>query len=207
MSNKDLRELTATKRTATGTNAVRKLRDEKLIPGVLYGHELENVNIQIHEQDFDKFFRVHGIGTGLQLNVDGEKTFVLFKDVQLNRMKNETTHVEFQALAKGKKVRLRVPIYYVGIDSIPVGTIFQPLHHEVEMTVLPKDLLEEIIVDVSETRLGDQGFMSDLEVFKNEAYDIVDDADTLLYVLSEPSLHVEPTEEETAEVPEIGKEV
>lgn len=208
MSNKVLNELKASKRTLVGTNAIKKLRAEKLIPGVLYGHELENVNIQLQEHDFDKFFRAHGTGSSLNLNVDGQKTFVLFKDVQLNRMKNETTHVEFQALSRGKKIKLKVPIHYTGIDSIPAGIIFQPLHHEVEMTVLPKDIIEEILVDVSSTQIGDQGFMKDLEVFKNEAFDIVDDADTLLYVVSEPSLHVEETDEEdaAAEVPEIGKE-
>lgn len=200
--------LRATKRTLTGTNAVKKLRHDKLIPGVLYGHHIENVNIQIHDHDFDKFFRLHGTGASLNLDIDGEKTFVLFKDIQLNRMRNETTHIEFQALSLGEKIKLKVPLHFIGTESIPAGIIFQELHHEIEMSVLPKDLIEEIVIDVSNAQLGDQSLVSDLDVFTNDAYEILDDGNAMLYTVTQPSLHVEDEEGEVAVafVPEIGKE-
>jgi large subunit ribosomal protein L25 len=202
--------LKASKRTVAGTNGVKKLRKEHYIPGVLYGHHIESQNIQILQTDFDKFQKLHGVGASLNLEIDGTPTFVLFKNADYNFLKHETMHVDFQALSAGEKIKMKVPITYTGKETIAAGLIFQELHHEVELQVLPKDIIETIVIDLSNLSVGDNAAVSDLDVFKSDAYEILDDADTLLYTITEPSMHVE--EEETdgevvaSEVPEIGSE-
>lgn len=200
--------LKANKRTATGSNAVKQLRNNHFIPGVLYGHHIDSVSIQVQDKAFEKFYKLHGTGASLHLDIDGEKTFVLFKDLQIEPLKNETIHIEFQALSAGEKIKVKVPIRYVGSESIPAGIVFQKLHHQVEMSVLPKDIIEEIVIDVSEAKLGDQKALKEIDAFTNEAYDISEHPDTLLYTLTEPALHVETEETDTpvtAEVPLVGE--
>lgn len=166
------------------------------------------MNIKIHEREFEPFFKKHGTGATLNLDLDGEKTFVLFKDVQLDRMKNQTTHVEFQALSMGEKIRIQIPIHFVGKDKIPAGLIPQELHHEVDAQVLPKDLIEYIKIDVSKVQLGQHLKISDLSIWNNDAYEIFDDPDTFVFSVTEPNAQEAEDEDEEVlmEVPEIGKE-
>ena len=205
---KDL--LKASLRTRTGKNAVKKVRNEHFIPGVLYGHHIDNVNISIAQTDMDKFYKKHGLGASLDLEINGEKTFVLFKNADIDTLRNQTMHVEFQALAAGEKIKIKVPVHYRGKENIPAGLIFQELHHEVEIQVLPKDLFESIDIDLTGAGLGDSMMIEQLEIFKSDAFEFLDSQDTLLYTISESQVHLELDPDLEAvpadEIPEVGEE-
>lgn len=208
MSNEVLK---AQRRTKIGKNAIKSVRKEHFIPGVLYGHHIENMNINIDEHDFEKYYKKHHIGASLDLDIDGEKTFVLLKDVQYNAMKNMTYHVEFQALAKGEKIKIKVPVHYLNKDKVPAGLIFQELHHEIEMQVLPKDLIEHIEIDIASAHSGGGITVGQLDVYNNEAYEIFEHPDTLLFTISESKVHLEQDPDlETMpadEIPEVGEDM
>ncbi len=209
MSNDHLK---ATIRNKVGKNAVKKVRQEKFIPGVLYGHHIESMNLKVNEKDFEHFHKKHGPGASLKLDVEGKEHFVLFKDMQVDLLKHQTLHLEFQELAKGEKIKVSVPIHFVGKEKIPAGIVFQELHHTLDMHVLPKDIIETIEIDVSKVKLGSRVTIGELDVYKDDKHEILDDPELLLFTLSEPSTLPETDEEETeeafdaAEVPEIGKE-
>lgn len=203
--------LKASARTQVGSNAVRKLRNTKLIPGVLYGHHIESQSLSVTTAELEKFFKKHGVGAGLDLELDGTKVFTVLKNVQIDYFKNEFLHVEFQALSAGEKIKLKVPLVFLNKDTIPAGQVVQEMHHEIELHVLPKDLIERIEIDVIDAKLGDHLTVADLDIAKNDAYEIMDQLDTIIYSISEAKIHVE--EEETdetvavsAEVPVIGEE-
>ncbi|MCH4886727.1 50S ribosomal protein L25 [Acidaminobacter sp. JC074] len=207
MSNEVLK---ASVRNEVGKNPVKQVRKAHFIPGVLYGHHIDNVHIKIDEHDFDKFYKRHGIGASLDLEIDGKKSFVLLKDVQYNSLKNLTYHVEFQALAKGEKIKVKVPVHYLNKDQVPAGFIFQELHHEIEVQVLPKDLIEYVEVDLANATTDTTVTVADVETLKSDAYEILDQPDTLLFTISESKVHLEqePDLEVTPaeEVPEVGEE-
>lgn len=207
MSNEVLK---AKVRAEVGKNAIKKVRKEHFIPGVLYGHHIDNVNISIDEQEFDKYYKRHNIGASLDLEIDGKKTFVLLKNVHYNALKNITYNVEFQALSKGEKIKIKVPVHYLNKDQVPAGLIFQELHHEIEMQVLPKDLIEHIEIDISNAHTGGGITVGELDIYKNDAYEIFEHPDTLLFTISESKVHLEqdPDLEVTPadEIPEVGEE-
>lgn len=198
--------LNASERTLVGSNAVKKLRNNNEIPGVLYGHHIESQSIAIDRLDFEKFYKHHGVGAAIDLNLDGNKVFVVVKNVQTSVVKQKPEHVDFQALSAGEKIKLKVPVYYTSKDKIPAGLILQEMHHELELNVLPKDLIEFIEVDLDGVELGDSMAISELDISKDEKYEILDPLDTVLYSIVEPKLHLEETEEteetETTETPE-----
>ena len=202
--------LKANRRTRTGKNALKKVRNEHFIPGVLYGHHIDNVNISIAQHDMDKFYKKHGIGASLDLEIDGNSTFVLFKNADIDTLRNQTVHVEFQALAKGEKIKIKVPVHYTNKDTIPAGLIFQELHHEVEIQVLPKDLFEAIDIDLKGAGLGDSMTIEQLEIFKSDAFEFLDPQDTLLYTVTESQVHLELDPDLEAvpadEIPQVGEE-
>lgn len=202
--------LKASVRNEIGKNAVKKVRNGHCIPGVLYGHHIENVNISIDEHDFHKFYKHHGVGSSLNLEIDGKKTFVLFKDVQYNSIKNLTYHVEFQALSAGEKIKVKIPVHYKNKEKVPAGLIFQELHHEIEMQVLPKDLIEYVEMDLDGSELGDSKMVSDLPIFNNEAYEISDSPEILLYTITESKVHLEQEADleavDAEDIPEVTDE-
>lgn len=201
--------LKATKRNLVGKNPIKQVRAENYVPGVLYGHHIDNVNLKVTQHDLDQFLKHHHIGSSFNLNVDGEETFVLFKDVQFNRLRKMTYHVEFQALSKGEKIKVKVPIVFSGKETIPAGLILQELHTEVEMQSLPKDLLDNIAVTLENVKAGDQLTIADIPVLQGDTYDLIDHKDTVIYSIIEPSLHQEEVDTDvqvSAEVPLVGEE-
>lgn len=200
--------LKASKRSLVGSNASRKLRNGKHIPGVLYGHHIESQPVTVEMSDLDKFFKRHGVGASLDLDLDGEKVFSILKHIKMDYFRNEILDVEFQALSAGEKIKMKVPLVFLNKDSIPAGQVLQEMHHEVEMQVLPKDLIEVIEIDIKGAKLGDHLTVADLDVAKNDAYDIMDQLDTIIYSVSEAKIHVEVEDEGevSAEVPLVGEE-
>lgn len=202
--------LNASSRTLVGSNAVKKLRNDHQIPGVLYGHHIESQPIQISNADFDKFYKRHGVGASLDLNVDGKTVFALLKDVTVDLFKHNALHVEFQALSAGEKIKLKIPLNFTGKEAIPAGYLFQEMHHEIEVHVLPKDLIESIEINVTETELGAHLTIGDLDIAKNDAFEIMEHLDTIIYSISEAKIQMESEETEdipaATEVPVIGEE-
>lgn len=49
-------QLAAEVRTAFGTNAVKKLRREKLVPGNVYGRNNDNVHLLVAEPELERPF-------------------------------------------------------------------------------------------------------------------------------------------------------
>jgi hypothetical protein len=88
--------------------------------------------------------------------------------------------------------------------------IFQELHHEVEISVLPKDLIESFHIDLTGAVYGDSLKIEELEEFKNDAYEFLDQQDTVLYSITESYVHLEqdPDLETVAadEIPQVGEE-
>ncbi len=200
--------LNAQARTQLGSNAVKKLRNNNLIPGILYGHHIESQSISLELQDFDKFSKRHGVGASLDLDLNGEKVFALFKNIQFDPVKRETIHVEFQALSAGEKIKMKIPFVFKGKDTIAAGLLLQEMHHELDVHVLPKDIIEVLEIDVTNKTIGDHLTVQDLDIVNNSSFEIMDDLDTIIYAVSETKVHVEPSDEDEiiTSVPVIGEE-
>ncbi len=72
--------LNSEKREAVGKNKVTKLRQQAIVPGVVYAKDKENINVQFTSRDFEKVLSQAGTTTIIDLNIDGEKVPVLIKD-------------------------------------------------------------------------------------------------------------------------------
>ena len=90
--------LKSEKREAVGKNQVNKLRQQAIVPGVVYGKDKENINVQFTSRDFEKVLSQAGTTTIINLDLDGEKLPVLIKDYQMHPFKSQFFHVDFQAI-------------------------------------------------------------------------------------------------------------
>jgi large subunit ribosomal protein L25 len=158
--------LDASIRTDLGKGASRRLRREEKLPGIIYGGEEAPVSITLDHNkvnnaaDFEAFY-----SHVLTLNVDGQATEVLVKDMQRHPYKPKIMHIDFQRVVAGQDVHTNVPLHFVNEEksaAVKAGGIAE--HHvtEIEVTCLPKDLPEFIEVDMAAVEMGQTLHLSDL---------------------------------------------
>ena len=142
--------LTATARKVLGKNT-NSLRKNGKLPAVLYGHKTETQNLELNEREFSKALKQAGENTIVSLNVDGKVVPVLIHDVQNHYLKDHPIHVDFYAVNMTEKIKVNIPIHFVG-ESQAVkalgGTLVKNLN-EIEVECLPADLPHAIEVDIS----------------------------------------------------------
>ncbi|MDO5048070.1 MAG: 50S ribosomal protein L25 [Anaerococcus sp.] len=202
--------LQAKERIATGKNKVNKLRNEDLVPGVIYGREEENVNVQFSFREFEKILKQAGTSTIITLDLDGEKKDVLIKDFQTHPFKNQYLHVDFQAINQNETIRVTVPVVLVGRDDIRVepSVLVQNID-EIEVECLPKYIPQTADVEVADLEIGDNKTVADLDIAGNENITILEEMDAVVCSLQEVAEEEIPEEgEETeaaADVPTVDE--
>ncbi|HBT40197.1 MAG: 50S ribosomal protein L25 [Thermotoga sp. 50_1627] len=162
-------QLTAEIRTERGKRPVRRLRNQGMIPGVIYGPEMEPVSIKLKKQEVEKF--VHALSEAkpvtLRIKIDGEtrEIEVFVKKVQIDKVTDEIVHIDFYKPAKGHVMRIEIPIRVVGKPiGVEKGGIMEVLHTELPVETLPGALVEHIEIDVSGLNLGESYHVRDLKL-------------------------------------------
>ena len=183
------------------------LREEKRdngsknIPAVLYGPEIkESKKIWVDLQAFNKTLNDAGESTLFDLEVDGDKEpySVLIHDVQYHPVTGESQHVDFYKVKKGKKIETSVEIEFVG-EAPAVkerGGILVKNLDSIEIRCLPKDLIGEIKVDLSQLKEVDDMIHID-ELGLPEAIEPLADLKTVIVSIAAPR-----TQEEIDELDE-----
>lgn len=131
---------------------VADLRAAELIPAVLYGDQIKNINITVEKNKFLKAFEKAGTSTLIDLSIDGKAPVkVLIYDYQNEPVKGDITHVDFYQIREDRKLTTTIHLEFFGeapaikeFHGILVKNI-----HEVEVSCLPKDLVSKIDVDLS----------------------------------------------------------
>jgi len=162
-------QLTAEIRTEHGKRPVRRLRNQGIIPGVIYGPEMKPMAIKLKKQEVEKF--VHALSEAkpvtLQIDVDGEtqNIEVFVKKVQIDKVTDEIVHIDFYRPAMGHVMRIEIPIRAVGKPvGVEKGGIMEVLHTELPVETLPSVLVEHIEIDVSGLDLGESYHVRDLKL-------------------------------------------
>jgi large subunit ribosomal protein L25 len=128
-----------------------KLREEGLMPAVFYGRKEASTPITISTKDFKKIWRAAGESSVIVLEGDGEDHEALIHDIDLNPVTGEPRHADFYIIEKGKKVTVSIPIEFVGVSPAvkELGGSLVKVVHELEVEAFPKDLPQQIEVDIS----------------------------------------------------------
>ncbi|HFD38440.1 MAG TPA: 50S ribosomal protein L25/general stress protein Ctc [Anaerolineae bacterium] len=162
-------ELNAQVRRDLGKGASRRLRREEKVPAVLYGGEAAPVALTLVHKDVMKALENEAFYSHvLTINVDGKAEKAVLKDVQRHPYKPRVSHMDFQRVSEKAKIRVHVPLHFMGGDVAPgvkqSGGIVNHLMNNVEVSCLPKDLPEFIEVDISQLNAGESVHLSELRL-------------------------------------------
>jgi large subunit ribosomal protein L25 len=162
-------ELVAEFRDAQGKGASRRLRREGKVPAILYGGHSDARALSLSHQKLiimlenERFY-----STILSLKVGEQTQAAILKDVQRHPFKNAIVHIDFQRVEDNQKIRISIPLHFVGAAVSPgvktQGGLVSHMRTEVEVSCLPKDLPEFIEVDLSKLGLNESIHLSQLKV-------------------------------------------
>ena len=130
--------------------SVDALRKSGSMPAVFYGPKEGATAISIDALKFDRVWKEAGETTVIQLKGVGDVKEILIHDVQFHPVTSVPLHADFYVLEKGKKIRIRVPLKFVGVaPAEKAGNIVSKVLHEIEIEVAPAELPHDLPVDIS----------------------------------------------------------
>ena len=163
--------LEAKSRQSMGTANAKKIRRENGIPAVVYG-DIDNNNIVLDANEVAKKVRDSGFYSSvIQLKIDKDTVDVILKDLQRDPTKSYITHMDFFAVDKDKAVVVNIPIMFINEDTCAgvklSGGIISHIQSELEVSCLPKDLPDNIVVDIAELEIGHSIHLSEIKLPAN----------------------------------------
>jgi large subunit ribosomal protein L25 len=161
--------LKASPRTATGRH-VRALRRTGMLPGIIYGHNVEPVKISMDARDATRLLSRLSSSSLVTIDLDGKEYPSLVREKQMNYIKRTLIHVDFQAVSLTEKIRANVAIILTG-NSIAVKDFNAMLINgltELEVEAFPQDLPERVVVDIASLlKIGDAIHVKDIVLPEN----------------------------------------
>ncbi len=177
----------ATKRDVIGKK-VGVLRREGKLPGVIYGHKFDAMPIIMDARTTTKVLNSITSSSIVTLVIDGKEHAALVRERQMDYIRNQFIHVDFQAVSQTEKIRAKVGVVITG--TAPAVKDFNGVVVEgldaIEVEALPKDLPERFVIDISKlAAIGDAIHVKDVEVPAN--VEIVDDVEAMLVLITAPA--------------------
>jgi len=149
--------LTAFSRTQTRRAGAKKLREAGRIPAVVYGRQTKPENLEVVARELDDLIhRSVSENILVDLAVDQAKRLALVQEVQHHPLSGKVLHVDFHEVSATEKVTIMVPVETTG-EAVGVKTGGGVLEHvlfKLKVRALPKDLPEQILVDVTALEVG-----------------------------------------------------
>ena len=163
--------LEAKTRDSVGTATAKKIRRDKGIPAVVYG-DIKNSNIVLDANEVAKQVKDSGFYSNvIKLTLGKETIDVILKDLQRDPRKSNITHMDFFAVDKNKAVIVNVPIMFINEETcVGVkmgGGMISHIQSELEVSCLPKDIPENITVDIAELEIGHSVHLSEIKMPAN----------------------------------------
>jgi large subunit ribosomal protein L25 len=156
-------------RTENGKKAARQLRSQELVPGVIYGGAQE-INFAAPAKAFKGLVYTPNFQLA-DVTVDGKTYRCILKDLQFGKVSDELIHVDLLELVEDKKVIASIPLKFVGVASgVKAGGRMVPKMKTLKVKTYPKDLKEQIEVNVEALEIGENLRVEDI---KEENYEVL----------------------------------
>jgi large subunit ribosomal protein L25 len=156
-------EINGKLREATGKKDSKKLREQELVPCVLYGGET-NVHFYASFSEFRPLIYTPDVFV-INLNIEGKAYSSVLQDAQWHPVEEQMIHADFLQIDENKPVKVELPVEIVGTaKGIKVGGKLKVNLRKLKVRGLVRDLPDSIAVDVTELDLGHSIKVGDLNI-------------------------------------------
>ncbi|MGE0338405.1 MAG: 50S ribosomal protein L25/general stress protein Ctc [Xanthobacteraceae bacterium] len=162
------KELKATARAKAGKGAARAERRAGRVPATVYGENQPSASISVDAIEVGRrILAGRFLTTVLDIDLDGKKTRVIPRDFQLDPLKDEPIHVDFQRLGKGSVIKVAVPVHFVNQEISPGikrGGTLNVVRHTVDFFAPAENIPASITADLSELEINDSLHISAIKL-------------------------------------------
>jgi large subunit ribosomal protein L25 len=211
--------LTAEVGRPVGTRAVRRLRREGKVPGVVYGHGTDPLPVAVVARELRAALTGEaGLNQLLSLDTGSATYLTIAREMQRHPVAQTVTHVDFVIVRRDEVISADVPVVLVG-EAVEVhhgdGLVDQQMF-TLPVRALPTAIPSSIEADVSELTIGGQVRVSDLVLPEGVTTEV--DPESAIAIGQPPRVvaveepvegeegAAEGAEEPTAEAPEAAAE-
>ena len=185
-----------------GSRAVRRLRREGKIPGVIYGHGTDPLPVAVGARELRVALNGEaGANQLLSLDTGSGSYLTIAREMQRHPVAQTVTHVDFVIVRRDEVISADVPITLVG-EATEVhhgdGLVEQQMF-TLSINALPGAIPTSLEADISALTIGGQVRVSDLALPTGVTTDV--DPETAVAIGQPPRVAVEeePTEGEAEE--------
>jgi large subunit ribosomal protein L25 len=201
-------QLKAEPRSAAGTTAAKAVRKAGKVPAVIYGRHQQPQNLQLDAHALAMALsKSGGEHVLVNLEISGSGTsLALIQDVQHDAVKRHIVHLDFHALKEDELMHTTVPVIGFGEPAgvKTGGGLLEQIVRALDVECLPKDLPENITVDVSAMNIGDSIHVGELGLPAGVTARIP--AETVVFHCAAPTVEAEATPAAEGTSPEVLKE-
>jgi large subunit ribosomal protein L25 len=189
-------KLAVGKRSVKGSTACRRLRRDGKIPGVVYGHQIDPLSIEVAWETLAPVLKA---GTRVvDLDVDGNVEKVMFRDIQWDTFGTEVNHIDLLRIDPNDRVEVEVPIVLKGTaPGTLAGGILDFHLHNVTIECLAIAIPDNIPVKIGELQIEQAIHVRELELPPNTV--VKNDPETVVVQVKHIIVVEEPTAEAAAE--------
>ncbi|MEE4286021.1 MAG: 50S ribosomal protein L25/general stress protein Ctc [Mariniphaga sp.] len=155
-------KITGQKRESLGKKGAKKLREQGLVPGVLYGKD-EVTHLAVSFSDLRPFVYTPDVYL-IDLEIDGEVHKAMIQDVQWHPVEEQILHIDFLKIEADKQVKIGVPVQLVGTaKGIKAGGKLKVNMRKLRVKSLAENLPDTIEVDITKLAIGDSIKVGELQ--------------------------------------------
>jgi large subunit ribosomal protein L25 len=152
--------LNAFPRALARRGGVKKLRSSGRIPAVIYGRESKPQNLEVDAREMGDLM-LHSASENILVDISVKddakpKRLAMVQEIQHHPLTGHFLHVDFHEVSENEKVVVMAPVETVG-EAAGVKTGGGVLEHvlfKLKVRALPKDIPDQIVIDVSALELG-----------------------------------------------------
>ena len=164
----DITVLTANTRDKVGKGSAREARRQGNIPAVIYGDKKSPIPIVVEKKILERQLRSGGFfNTLFDIDINGELSRVLPRDVQLHPVTDVPEHVDFLRVSAATKISVEVPVEFIGDDVSPgikSGGVLNVVRYSVEVSCTHDLIPSNLLLDLSTAEIGDSLHISAVNI-------------------------------------------
>ena len=171
---------------------VTKLRQDGIVPSVVYGGSTKPINTQSSVVETTKVATVAGKHTPVHLTIDGKKQLAIIKSIDRDPVKHHVRHISFHAIKQNEIITTEVPIHLVGTgesEAEKAGLVVLQAIEHIEIKAKPADLPEALEISIANlATVEDKLTLGDIKLPSGVEYaDMEQDLELVVANVYEPS--------------------
>lgn len=150
-------------REGLGKKESKKLRQQELVPAVLYGGKTP-VHFTVPFSEMRTLVYTPSVFL-IDIDIDGTVYPAMMQDIQWHAVEEQILHVDFLKISNDKPVKIEVPVKTKGLaKGIKAGGKLKLNLRRLKVKALAQDLPDEIVVDVTKLGIGQSVKVANLSV-------------------------------------------